>query len=177
MVHATRVAVVHEHPLVRVNFLEYSRTLHGGIGLLQVVVFGCPFPAQGLGGSFLYAIALPLGLEEHVVPAVVPHDVGIDGVQASVVVEHLGLGEVGEVLIGIRVVGDVVLATLADGVVHHVFALFGVVDGLRCPHLGECVAVEAVGPSCGEVDGGVCPVDHVGRAQQHHAVIGAPPLA
>ena len=69
--------------------------------------------------------------------AVVPYDVGIDGIHAAVVVEHLGLGEVGKVFVSIRVVGDVVLAAFADGIVYHIFLLFGVVDGLRCPHLGE----------------------------------------
>lgn len=101
-----------------------------------------------------------------------PHDVGIDGV-GTVVVEQLGLGELGEVCVGMGVVYLVVCAALADGVVYHVLLLLGVVDGLRCPYLGEGLAVEAVGPLVGEVDGGVCPVDEVAGAQLHEcAAIG-----
>ena len=92
------------------------------------------------------------------------------------VVEHLRLGQVGKVLVGIRVVGDIVLAALADGIVYHILTLLGVVDSLRCPYLCEGIAVEALRPPGGEVDSRVSPVDHIRRTEQHHAVVGAPAL-
>ena len=161
LIHTAGVAVVHQHPCIRIDQAEHAGALNSCSCLLQVVVLGSPLATQSLCGSLLDAVALAFGLEEHVIQAVVVYDVGIDGVVATVIVEHLRLGEVGKVLVGIRVVGDVVLATFTDGIVYHVLVLFGIVDGLRSPYLCEGLTVESVRPTGGEIDGRVGPVDHI----------------
>ena len=170
------VAVVHQHPLVGADEREGARPLYGHTGLLQVGSARRPFAVQRGGSGLLYAIAVAFGLEEHVIPPIVPHDVGIDGA-GTVVVEHLGLGQLREVGIGIRVVDLVVCVLFAYGVIYHILSGLGVVDGLRGPHLCECLAVEAVGPRGGEVDGRVLPVCQVLRAEQHQSVVRRPSVA
>ena len=120
----------------------------------------------------------------------VEHNVGIDGV-GLVVIEDFGLGQLGEVLVGIRAVDDVVclvvirgvvvftgltmnIAIPTDRIINHILLGFGVVDGLRRPHLVQLVAVENVGPCIGEVDGRTGPVDKVVTLEEHKSVVAAP---
>nr|GFD21297.1 hypothetical protein [Tanacetum cinerariifolium] len=121
------------------------------------------------------AVAVAFGLEKQVVLPILGHDVTIDaravgGREKQLLRFAL---QVGEVLVGVGVVGFVGLRAVLQREVHHVLLSHRVVDGLRGPHALEVILL---GVALLKIDGAVRPVYQVGRFQQHHAPVAAPSL-
>ena len=166
------IAVVHDDPRLTIDGFTYTNTLDGFLGLLYVAVEHLPFVCQLLGHGLINAASRLLLVEEVVqLVGLVVDNVAVDGGIAGIE-EPLRLAlKVGEVLVGILVVDLVERPWVAgaQGVEHHVLASLAVVDGLGCPDADDVFPF--LRPSCGEVDGGVLPVNEVGGLQQHHASV------
>ena len=172
------VAVVHDYPRTSVDGLAHADAFHRFLRLLYIALQHLPFVGQLFGNGLIDATAGLLLIEEVVeLVSLVEDDVAVDGGIAGIE-EPLGLAlQVGEVLVGVLVVNLVVgvLVAGAQGVEDHVLFSFVVVDGLRCPDADDVLPRLRV--ACGEIDGGVLPVDEVGTLQQDHASVACPSQA
>ena len=175
LVVAAAVAVVHDNPALAVDGAAHADTLHGLFGLFHVAVDHLPAVGQ-LTGHGLVDAAPRLLLVEEVVELVglVVDNVAVDGGVAGVEEPAWLALQVGEVAVGVLVVYLVEATGVAGAqrVEHHVLLGLVVVDGLRRPYADD--VLPRLGVACGEVHGGVLPVDEVGRFEQHHAPVAAP---
>ena len=189
---SVHVAVIHEHPAVLVNQLEYAGTFHGFGGLLQGF-FTLAEPGGGLGSVcrgerlclYLTDSAITFVLVEGVVQLIhrIVDDIHINGGLATIKEVDGVAFQVGKVLV--RVVEEDLVVSYGpvvgqERVVNEraslgsVPVVVGVVPegfgGPNAGHVGEILAFVAVR----EVYRAVFPVDQVLRLHEHHAAVARP---
>lgn len=183
LVVSAAVAVVHDNPRLSVDGAahayafdgfpclvyiagEFRPLASGTLSVIRCQLLGCGLIDATSAFAFIEeVIELVFGIED---------DVAVDG-GCSVVKQELRFAdEVGEIVVGIRIVDAVetVVVAGAQRIEHHVALGLVVVDGFGSPYADDVAPL--LGIFRGEVDGGVRPVDEVGRFQQHHTAVAAP---